>query len=385
MFKEDGVLVPMDEYMNHQMTDTFATVLQSDRSWTEKVCLSVGAKDGSMQIGFGLGKYLNRNVMDCYAGISRGVEQWTVRGSRQLFPEPDTYGVGPIHYEVIEPLKKIRIRLDQNDTQPIAFDVLLDCSEIPPFLEEHEFRRQLGGYRIDNDLVRYHQTGVPSGWLMIDDVKHTIDADNWYCTRDHSWGVRYGVGDEPTDVMPGIDSSMFPMNFSWSPMRMVDSDGSTYAIHHFYLKMGILGVPEICQGGVEYADGSKQLIDTIDHQLQFNPMNRRLLGGDLILKLQDGSQRTLHLEVVSDTGFHLGTGLYFGFDGKHHGQWRGELNIEGEYFSDCASRETAERIHQIRDCIVKITDGNAVGYSNIQTTVTGEWTDLGLKANDTFW
>lgn len=385
MFKEDGVLVAMDEYMNHQITDTFATLLQSDRSWTEKVCLSIGAKDGSLQIGFGLGKYLNRNVMDCYAGISRGVEQWTVRGSRQLFPDPDTYAVGPIHYEIVEPLKKIRLRLEENDTQPIAFDVLLDCSDIPPFLEEHEFRRQLGGYRIDNDLVRYHQTGVPSGWLMIDGVKHDIDTENWYCTRDHSWGVRYGVGDEPTDIMPGIDSAMFPMNFSWSPMRLSKPDGSVYAIHHFYLEMGIPGVPEVCQGGIEHPDGSKQLIERIDHQLRFNPVNRRLLGGNMLLHLQDGTQHNLVLEVVSDTGFHLGTGLYFGLDGKHHGQWRGELNIEGEYFADCSARETAERIHQIRDCIVKITDGDAVGYSNIQTTVTGEWESMGLKAEDTFW
>ena len=44
----DAPLVPLDEYMNHQITDTFASVSQSDRCWTEKVCLSVGAKDGSV-------------------------------------------------------------------------------------------------------------------------------------------------------------------------------------------------------------------------------------------------------------------------------------------------------------------------------------------------
>ena len=33
-----GPLVPADETFNHQITDTFATVSQSDRSWTEKVC-----------------------------------------------------------------------------------------------------------------------------------------------------------------------------------------------------------------------------------------------------------------------------------------------------------------------------------------------------------
>ncbi len=386
MFKEDAVLVPMDEYMNHQITGTFASVLQSDRSWTEKVCLSVGAKDGSVQIGFGMGKYTNRNVLDCYAGISRGVEQWTVRASRMLSPQPDVYAAGPIHYEIVEPLRKIRLRLEKNDTQPIAFDVVLDCREVPAFLEEHEFRRQLGGYRVDNDLVRYHQVGLPSGWLEVEGKRHTIDESNWYCTRDHSWGVRYGVGDEPTDIMPGIDSALMPINFSWSPMRMEQPDGAPYAIHHFNMRMGIPGVPEVCQGGVEQPDGSKLLIDSIDSQLRYDASNRRLLGGEMHLSMQDGSARTLSLEVVSDTGFHLGTGLYFGLDGKHHGQWRGELNVEGEYLADCSQREVAERIHQIRDCIVRIDDSaGGSGVSNIQTVVTGEWASLGLKAENSFW
>ena len=95
--------------MNHQISDTFATVQQSDRSWTEKVCLSVGANDGSLQLGFGLGKYLNRNVMDAYAGVSRGVEQWTVRSSRQLMPAPDAYSVGPIHYDVLDNFMEFKV------------------------------------------------------------------------------------------------------------------------------------------------------------------------------------------------------------------------------------------------------------------------------------
>lgn len=384
MARTDAPLVALDEYLNHQITDTFAAVLQTDRSWTEKVCLSIGAHDGSVQVGFGLGKYINRNVMDAYAGVSRGVEQYTVRASRMLSPNPDDYAVGPIHYEIIEPLKSVRVRLEKNDIQPIAFDIVLNCEDLPPFLETHEFRRQLGGYRVDNDLVRYHQSGVPTGWLEVNSQRYDVTPDNFYCTRDHSWGVRYGVGDEPQDIMPGIDSSLFPMNFLWSPMRMVKPDGSVYGIHHFYLNIAVPGVPEVIQGGIEYADGQRDDFTSIQPDLRYNPVNRRLEGGELHLTLRSGEQRTLIIEVVSDTGFHLGTGLYFGLDGKHHGQWRGELHTEGEYFADCSELETAKRVHQIRDCIIKITDGDAVGFSNYQTVVNGEWESLGLDGDSSF-
>ena len=62
-----GPLLPADEGFCHQIADTFALVGSSDPSWTEKVCAMAAAKDGSLQLGFGLGKYVNRNVMDIRA------------------------------------------------------------------------------------------------------------------------------------------------------------------------------------------------------------------------------------------------------------------------------------------------------------------------------
>src|SRR5689334_23718954 len=103
-----GPLLPADEQFTHQVVETFATVGTSDPSWTEKICAMAAAKDGSIQLGFGLGKYTNRNVMDAYAAVSRGVEQTTVRASRRLGPTPELTVIGPIRYEVLEPLQSVR-------------------------------------------------------------------------------------------------------------------------------------------------------------------------------------------------------------------------------------------------------------------------------------
>jgi hypothetical protein len=102
--------------------------------------------------------------------------------------------------------------------------------------------------------------------------------------------------------------------------------------------------------------------------------------------MRDGSASTLDVDVVSDTGFHLGTGLYVGLDGHHHGEWRGSLHVDGERIADCSTPETARRIHQIRDTVVRITDpvGGGVGWGNWQPMVTGDWPDLGLTAETSF-
>jgi len=75
-----GPLLPEDELLTHQIVDTFATVSQSDPSWTEKIWTIAHARDNSLQVVLGVGKYTNRGVFDGAAGVCRGTEQWTVRG-----------------------------------------------------------------------------------------------------------------------------------------------------------------------------------------------------------------------------------------------------------------------------------------------------------------
>jgi len=120
-----GRLLGADEGLHHQIVDTFATISESDHAWTEKIWVSIAAPDGSVQADFGLGKYQNRGILDGFGGVSRGREQWTVRGSRELRSAPEETAVGPIVYEVVDPLRSVRVRLDPNDVQPISFDLVL--------------------------------------------------------------------------------------------------------------------------------------------------------------------------------------------------------------------------------------------------------------------
>src|SRR6195952_3503863 len=126
-FSDIGALRGADETLNHQIVDTFATIAQTDYAWTEKIWASLARIDGSLQVDFGIGKYHNRGIIDGFGGVSRGNEQWTVRGSRELADAPENVAVGPIHYEIIDPLKRIRFRLEPNEVQPISFDITLSA------------------------------------------------------------------------------------------------------------------------------------------------------------------------------------------------------------------------------------------------------------------
>ena len=140
------------------------------------------------------------------------------------------------------------------------------------------------------------------------------------------------------------------------------------------------------QGGFEHADGRRDLVAALVPSLRFRDDNRRLVGGSLHFTMDDGSARRLTMEPVSDTGFHLGTGLYHGFDGHWHGEWRGPLHVDGDHFADCAAPEVARRLHQHRDCVVYVEDpvGGGVGWGNLQSIVTGPHPELGLTAEASF-
>ena len=370
-----GPLVNADEFFNHQIVETHASVLQSDPSWAEKVCGMVAARDGSLSIGFGFGKYVNRNVVDAYGGVSRGVEQWTVRASRALDSAVNNIDVGPLRYEVIEPLRQVRVRLDATDQQPIAFDLLLE-GLLPCMLEDREDRRTLNGYRHSANQIRYHQTGVASGWIELQGQRHQVTPEDWVMTRDHSWGLRPGVGAPLTDLQADPVDAVAPRILAiWNPLLFRNPDGSHYGFHQYYLLYAGEGWQhEKVQGGFEYPDGRREGLRRILPRLQFNPDNQRLLGGEVELTMMDGSQRLLHLQVQGETGFHLGAGLYHGLDGRFHGQWRGPLLVEGEYCADCSSPAAVARLNQFRDALVKVIDPltGATGWGNCQTWNHGQ-------------
>jgi hypothetical protein len=368
-----GPLVNADEFFHHQVVETHASVGSTDPSWTEKVCGAVFARDGSLAVGFGFGKYVNRNVVDGYGGVSQGVAQWTVRASRALSADPNGVDVGPLRYEVLEPLQSVRVVLEATELQPIAYDLVLD-GLVPCMLEEREDRRTLSGYRRTADQIRYHQVGSARGWVELQGRRIEVSPETWGMTRDHSWGTRPGVGAPLPDLEPDpMDAAPPRVLAVWNPLRFQAADGSAYAFHQYYLLYAGEGWQhERMQGGFEYPDGRCEGMRRIEPRLQFDPRNRRLVGGEFHLTLRDGTSRVWPARVLGDTGFHLGAGLYHGLDGRFHGQWRGPLHVEGEFVADCSTPEAVARLNQFRDALIEVRDPvtGDLGWGNCQTWVS---------------
>ncbi len=374
--KDIGRLLSADEGLNHQIVDTFATLSQSELAWTEKIWASLARTDGSLQVDFGLGKYQNRGIIDGFGGVSRGREQWTVRGSRVLHSAPEDMAVGPIHLEIVEPLNQMRFRLEPNDVQPISFDIVL-TGVTPPFFEERNLVRNRQTGRVDVDVVRYHQGGWASGTVTVDGETREVNPDEWFGFRDHSWGVRQAIGEPPVDLIPtpaapkGMRGGM-----KWSPAFFRRPDGSYYETAIFVVE----GPWEYSSAYLNDADGIQSTVRKVRPHIDYDPRTRFVKGGELVLTMDSGEDRVIEVEALGHSGFFLKTGGYGPWEGHKHGSFRGALHLDGEYIGDCWSEENLARLGQFRDTPIRVKDGDAVGYGIMESLIGGVWPELGLTA-----
>jgi hypothetical protein len=372
--KDIGPLLGADEGLNHQIVDTFSTLSQTDMAWTEKIWASIAKTDGSLQVDFGLGKYQNRGIIDGFGGVSRGREQWTVRGSRELASAPEEMAIGPVHMEIVEPLKQTRFRLEPSDTQPISFDVVLSAVT-PPFFEERNLVRNRRTGRVDVDVVRYHQGGWASGTVTVDGTTYDVDPAECFGFRDHSWGVRQGIGEPLTDLIPspgippGIRGGM-----KWSPAFFRRPDGSYYETAIFVVE----GAWEYSSAYINDANGTQTPVRSVKPRISYDTRTRFVKGGELLLAMESGEQRVIEVETLGDSGFFLKTGGYGAWAGHKHGSWQGALHVDGEYIADCHSDENLAKLGQFRDTPIRVRDGDAVGYGIMESLIGGVWPELGL-------
>jgi len=379
-FRDIGPLRDADEGLNHQIVDTFATVSESDHSWTEKIWVSIASTDGSVQADFGLGKYQNRGVIDGFGGVSRGREQWIVRGSRELRTAPEETGIGPIQYEIVEPRQSVRVRLEPNDVQPISFDLVLS-GVISPFFEERNLVRNRRSGRIDVNVIRYHQGGTATGTITIDGETRDLGAEGAFGFRDHSWGVRQGVGIAPSDLIgaapraegavPNVKGLMV-----WMPAFFRRPDGTYYetALH----LAG--GAWNLSGAFVNEADGGQAQVAAAVPHLDYDPHTRFVRGGEIHLRMVTGEERVIEVETLGESGFFLKTAGYGQWGSHKHGSWMGRLHLDGDHLPDCWDDENLARLGQFRDTPVRVREGDAVGYGIVESIINGVWPELGLAA-----
>lgn len=354
------MLTKRDELTCHQTVSTFDHPGTSDRAWTEKIWCHVHDRSGRLSLATGIGVYPNRNVLDGYGcACVRNERQHNVRVSRRLRPRIDETSVGPLSYEVVEPFRRIRLRMDEGGGD-LSYDLelLLDRE---PAEEEPQYQRSRG--RVCVNTCRYAQSGRARGRVTVAGETFELDPETTLGHRDHSWGVRMGVGAPEVGVEDTDVASFLGMMINWLTFRFED-----FGLTLYLIEKADGTVTRLTGARVGVAGGSEAAVPIVsaEHDFRYHEGSARMASGRMTLGLADGSR--LELSMRELTTMYLRGGGYLGYKGFYHGLWMGPDWSDGEVWQ-VSDPAVANEAHGLDDTVCEVRCGDQVGYGIIENLI----------------
>jgi hypothetical protein len=208
------MLTKGDDYPIHQTPEPVAFA-GTDRNFYDRYFFNGYSRDSESFFAAALGVYPHINIIDAHFCVIHDGIQHNIHASRILNMERMDTHVGPISVEVIEPLKSLMVRVDENE-YGIKGEIKFDCRA--KVIKEPRFIHRLGP-RAVMDYTRLTQNGSYSGWLEVKGDRVEITNDKYVGTRDRSWGIRpIGVQD-PQPVLPETLPQFY---WLWAPLNFDD-------------------------------------------------------------------------------------------------------------------------------------------------------------------
>lgn len=369
-------LSPFDDYPFHQSPTPFATAATTDAHYNDGYFCAFYARDWYFCTGIRL--HPNVNVIDGWATVAHDNRQTAVRASRALHPDYGDLSVGPLRYDIVEPMKKLRITAGENAAD-IEFDVTFEAQS-PPFIEDRYQHYKFGA--VVNDLIRYTQINRATGTAKV--AGQTIKIDQWHAMRDHSWGVRSSMA-VPTGIK-GTDRDDEPTERRalrmWVPFEVADHCGF-YNTHE-----NPDGEAIDFEGRLDYADGRSVALTGMRHQLEYLEGTDRPTGGTIELDGADGETRKYSLELVGTPADVQAGGYYRGWrDNLGPGIYRGAAVIEHDSYDVSPGSERTGPPHVPQkhrfgptEYPMRMVEANgAEGMAHFEHTMNGPYPRYGFK------
>ena len=118
------MLTPYDEFPVHQSSRPFSEIPSTDYNWDDGYWFAIFNPEEKIFVGVGARVNPNTDMFGGYAFVNIAGIQRTVRFSRVWRPNFEL-SIGPLHIRFTEPLKKIQLTLEPNDSG-IEFDFLCE-------------------------------------------------------------------------------------------------------------------------------------------------------------------------------------------------------------------------------------------------------------------
>jgi len=370
------MLSKFDDYPIHQTPLPIAQPLSGDRNTYDRYWFNGYQDDGEFYIGVGAALYPNLGILDCGVSIVREGEQHAFHGSCRAPKEPTDLRVGPFLIEVLDPMKRLRVTLESNETGidgQLTFTARTACIQ--------EGRQTLHqGPRLIMDVTRFAQFGRWEGELRYAGKTVKIDPARVYGTKDRSWGVR-PVGPPDSAVAPQPPAA-FQTFFLWAPTHWKNrcTHYGVFEDQHGRMWHWAGGTMPVYDRSPDEIPGTGdpgvEALGAVDHAIEYIPGTRRAGRATIGLVRKTGAREQITLEPLlcfrmKGIGYHHPT--------WGHGLWKGELAIGGECWKCAEVEPMAYENQHIQQVVRATSDSGAQGVGVLEQICFGPHARYGFK------
>lgn len=367
------MLTKFDDYPIHQTSRPLAVPATSDRNAYDRYWFNGYDKDGAFYLGVGAAVYPNLGIVDGGVSLVIDGEQHAFHCSRRAGAERSEISVGPFRIDILEPMKSLRITIDDNET---GFSGELTwIPRTSSFAEGHQHSIAPGGRTME--ATRFNQFGFWSGELRYDGRTLKVDPKTTYGTKDRSWGVR-PVGDRDPGGAPL--NTMPQAFFLWAPLHW--RDRCTHA-GIFENKHGIqwhwdgMVMPTYDDPNAipMIEDPRMEPLRSVEHEIEYIPGTRRARRAVITKTELSGKVNVIELDPV--LCFRM-KGIGYSHPVWGHGMWKGELAIGGEKWKIADVDEMALENQHIQQ-VVMARCGGEQGVGVLEQICIGPHEKYGFR------
>ncbi len=359
------MLTKGDDFPIHQLPVPISEV-GTERNFYDRYFFNGYNNDGEIFFAIAMCVYPNLNLIDGSFVLVAGGIQHNFRYSRVLGQERMNTEVGALKVEVIEPLKKIKITIDDK-----KYDISASLEFEGRFEPVQEPRMTLmNGPKVSMDSTRLTQHGRWTGNINFKETSVDVKPEEFFGTRDRSWGIR-PVGSPDAQPVPPIKLPQFywlwaPANFEEfsSHVYFVDNESGESTHSHSVLQMSSEQQTEVL--------GAPQKIITYEKN------SRRVLKAEFYSQKVDGNE----VRVIIEPKYRMFMcGLGYMHPEWGHGMYRGDN--ESMYDSYDLSEDPHDppflHVQAISDFTVSMNGQTSKGIGVLEELLIGKHKPSGFE------
>jgi hypothetical protein len=370
--QEAYVITGFDDFPVHQTALPVAAPATSDRNAYGRYWFGATHRDGRFMVEAAFGRYPHLGVVDAHLSIVKDGVQHAFHVSGAAPADPVDTTAGPFRLEIVEPMRRLRIVVADNETG-ITAD-LEWRSRVGALEEDHTVMRD-GLGRAIVDMSRFLQFGTWAGHVTVDGDRTALAHEEVVGVRDRSWGVR-PVGAQPA----GRPAPTAPNAWLWAPVHFA---GECRTLGYFQRPGGqvwrpdgfVVPVTDPVPAVTEHDAPGVLRVEPCGQRLEFTPGTRMIRRAEFDVRLPDGSTQTLELEPMARI---LMRGLGYTSADWAHGVWKGERAVGRETWKldevDPADL-TAQHVHHA----VRARAGDREGVGILEQIIFGPHTQFGMS------